>query len=408
MSRKQRGRSKSAPSYRLHKRSGQAIVTIRGKMHYLGKFDSEESHQAYKRLLLEKWSGPGEDPKPETEPVEGPVTISHLAIEFGKAAKKKYGEKPEWNNQIRPVLKIIRATYGDLEAAEFGPARFEAYRQDLVRQGLSRAVVKRKSNYVLRMFQHGVKFELIPVELWQRLLSVGPVEMDRKPTKVRPVAIELVKATQEQLTPLLSDMVELQRLIGARPSEVCNMRPGDIDRSGDVWIYKPAKHKTEHHGHSRFILIGPKAQAILAKYLFRDPASFCFTPAEAYDQHMQQRREARTTPENQGNGPGPRKRQKFKPCYDHNSYRRAIQRAALRAFPYPAGIKGDQEKIKAWEADHVWKPNQLRHSAATSARQECDLETAQILLGHSSKATTEKFYAEVDTSRAIEFARKHG
>ncbi len=39
------------PSYRRHKASGQAIVTIRGKDHYLGKFDSAESRLKYEELI---------------------------------------------------------------------------------------------------------------------------------------------------------------------------------------------------------------------------------------------------------------------------------------------------------------------------------------------------------------------
>ncbi len=55
-----------------------------------------------------------------------------------------------------------------------------------------------------------------------------------------------------------------------RPGEVCALRPVDIDRSGDVWEYKPLGHKTEHHDRSRMIYIGPQAQAVLTPFLFRD------------------------------------------------------------------------------------------------------------------------------------------
>ena len=36
------------PTYRLHKRSGQAIVTLNGKDHYLGRFDSAASKAKYR------------------------------------------------------------------------------------------------------------------------------------------------------------------------------------------------------------------------------------------------------------------------------------------------------------------------------------------------------------------------
>jgi hypothetical protein len=39
------------PSYRLHKASGQAVVTLDGKDHYLGKHGTPESQAKYERLL---------------------------------------------------------------------------------------------------------------------------------------------------------------------------------------------------------------------------------------------------------------------------------------------------------------------------------------------------------------------
>ena len=51
---------------------------------------------------------------------------------------------------------------------------------------------------------------------------------------------------------------------------------------------------------------------------------------------------------------------------------------------------------------------QLRKTRATNARQQGDLETAQQVLGHSSKQTTERHYAEVDLSRAEANALQFG
>ena len=40
-------------TYRLHKASGQAFVALGGKRHYLGKYGTEESKNAYRLALLE-------------------------------------------------------------------------------------------------------------------------------------------------------------------------------------------------------------------------------------------------------------------------------------------------------------------------------------------------------------------
>ena len=41
-------------------------------------------------------------------------------------------------------------------------------------------------------------------------------------------------------------MIQAQELAGMRPQDIRNMRTGDIDMTGDVWVYKPWTHKTEH------------------------------------------------------------------------------------------------------------------------------------------------------------------
>ncbi len=40
--------TKKIPSYRLHKRSGQAVVTLNGRDHYLGEHNSQGSKDVYR------------------------------------------------------------------------------------------------------------------------------------------------------------------------------------------------------------------------------------------------------------------------------------------------------------------------------------------------------------------------
>lgn len=56
----------------------------------------------------------------------------------------------------------------------------------------------------------------------------------------------------------------------------------------------------------------------------------------------------------------------------------------------------------------VWSANQLRKLAATNIRRVCDLEAAQIILGNSSKAVTEAYYADPNIHAAFEVARRLG
>ncbi|MDC0935464.1 hypothetical protein OAS39_04185 [Pirellulales bacterium] len=98
---------------------------------------------------------------------------------------------------------------------------------------------------------------------------------------IEPVPDAEVEAILPFLPDVVRGMVELQRFTGMRPAEVWIIRPCDIDRSGDVWIYRPASHKTEHHGRDRTIMLGPKAQEVLLRFLARDPEAYCFRPCDS-------------------------------------------------------------------------------------------------------------------------------
>lgn len=204
----------------------------------------------------------------------------------------------------------------------------------------------------------------------------------------------IVDATLPHLPPIIADMVRLQRATAMRPMEVTAIRPMDVDRSRDIWIYIPSTHKTEHHGRARIIPIGPEGQRILAPYLLRTAESFCFSPIESVEQRRRQKSLARTTPMSCGNRPGSNRKRRPKRTqrsrYDSVTYSRRIREVCLRKSIAP------------------WAPNQLRKLAATNIRRICDLEAAQVILGHSSKAVTEAYYADPNIQAAIEVARKIG
>lgn len=65
------------PSYRLHKVSGQAVVTLNGQDHYLGPHGSPESYEEYKRLISE-WTAVNRLSPPD--PGDGTPRRSDLRI----------------------------------------------------------------------------------------------------------------------------------------------------------------------------------------------------------------------------------------------------------------------------------------------------------------------------------------
>ena len=75
------------PKYRRHKASGQAVVTIAGKDHYLGVFNSKASKLEYDRLVGE-WLAAGwtaEAVSPSSE-----IKVTEVVARFWTHAEKFY------------------------------------------------------------------------------------------------------------------------------------------------------------------------------------------------------------------------------------------------------------------------------------------------------------------------------
>lgn len=206
-------------------------------------------------------------------------------------------------------------------------------------------------------------------------------------------------------------MIQLQRLSGMRPGEVCMMRTCDLDTSGRVWVYTPETHKTEHHGRDRKIYFGPAAQAVLRQWLRADPNDYLFQPREVVEESLAERRRNRKSPMTPSQQARTRKHSPKKApgaCYTADSYRETIVKACAVAFPHrelskipKKDLTSEQRReLKDWHRTHRWHPNQLRHNAATKLRREFGLDVARVILGHSSSAVTE-VYAEVDRDKAI-------
>ncbi len=141
----------------------------------------------------------------------------------------------------------------------------------------------------------------------------------------------VAEETIPHLLEIIGDMVRLQRFAGARLGEVCSLRRCDLDRSTEVWFYRPCQHKTEHHHKDRVIAIGPQSQQILLPYLVRDSESCCFSPAEPEERRRRKANAERTTPHSCSNTRGTNrvaapKRRASDQCTTA-SYRRAIHRA---------------------------------------------------------------------------------
>ena len=222
-------------------------------------------------------------------------------------------------------------SYAETPAESFGPRDLVRVRNAMIARGLSRKVINQRVNTIRRAFKWAASQQMIPASTYHGLQTVAGLKAGRSGARetepVRPIAEAWVRIAMKHMPPVLAAMVEFQLLTGMRPGEVCEITPCDVETGGAVWIYRPTRHKTKIHGHTREIPIGPKAQAVLAPYMAKLDAH-CFSPAAADAQRRVERSAARTTPLSCGNRPGSNKRRNpmTKPGskYETRTYRAAI------------------------------------------------------------------------------------
>jgi len=414
--------TRSNPSYRKHKASRQAVVTINGRDVYLGPYGSKASRDEYDRLIGE-WLTNGRRPTADAQ--AGGLAVVELICAYWAFCESYYvSENPGEIHSIRLVIRVLRRLYGRVAVCEFGPLALKSVRTEMVAMGWSRNYTNAQVGRLRRMFKWGVEQEMVPASILHALQAVAGLKRGRTEARetapVKPVPDEHVDAVLPHLSEQVATMVSLQRITGMRPGEVCAMRGCDIDMTGRLWAYRPASHKNEHRGHERVIYLGPLAQELVRGFLRPRTEKYLFSPADAEAARRAKLHAGRETPLSGGNVPGSNRRRRPRRApgdrYSVEAYRRAIARACQAAFAIPEELREprtvaekdadtperseERRRLRtAWSEQHVWHPHQLRHSAATRLRKEYGLEAAQVILGHKTLSVTE-IYAEKNVAAA--------
>jgi integrase len=401
---------KSVPTYRLHKPSGSAVVTIRDKDGRrrdvrLGAYNSPESRAAYRSLLTELVkSQQKKEPAPAVAAVRRRVrgtAVSSLAINFLQHARTYYrtsaGPSSEYSHFTTAIglmlsTEVDGVPIEDLPIGDFGLLHLDAVRESMIAAGWRRQTVNSQVRRVRAVFRWGEERGLVEPGTWFALRTLSGLRAGRtsaaEQSKVEPVPDEHIDRTLPHLTPTVAAMVRFQRLTACRPAEVCGLAWEHIDTSGSVWVYRPPHHKTRHHGHAREIWVGPAAQAVLLARGEPQAAGQVFTPSAAVAEQQAARRAKRAT--------------KLYPSHErHLESKRALapQRRPSEKWTTGAYIRSIAGGCRRAGVP-PWSPNQVRHTALTAIRKSFGLETAQLVAGHQDAATT-TIYAEQDKSAAI-------
>jgi len=380
------------PSYRLHRQSGQAIVSIpRGdgtyKDYLLGTYRSSESKDEYNRVIAE-WRASG-CRLPAGE-LPGDLTIAELLVQYEQHCETYYRDpdgqpSAHLDRNIKPALKPLKKLYPHLVAHDFGPLKLKACRDWFVTQGFKRQYINKCTSMIKQFFSWATSEELLPGTIAYALREVKGLRRGKCEAKEYNELTPVDPALVAKILPVLNDhvrgIVSVMLHSGARTGEICLMRPIDIDRNGPIWRYTPRRHKCEQHGKTRVIPLGPRAQEIIKPFLDDIGAEdYVFSPKRMQETRFAEMRKKRKTPvqPSQQNRAVRRRRKPLGIKYNPNVIQHAVNRACDRA-----GV----DRFRVYR---------LRHTAGTKAREIGGLDGAQALLGHSKLMTTQVYAARRD------------
>jgi integrase len=337
----------------------------------LGPWGSDEANDEYQRLLARQRAG--RSPATGAKPADD-LSVSEALLKYVEHVEDYYrdadGKPTGTAADIRRTLVYLRTLFGELPLAEFGPPALVAVRQRMVDDGRVRTQVNKRVSQVRQFFKWCVAGQLCPPPVLTALQAVRPlaegrcgVKSGKEVTPADPVAVDRVLPV---LPPAVRAVVKLLRLTGARPSEILNLRVGELDRTATPWRLTPKKHKTAWRGKARAIFFGAEARAVLTPWLENAGDGYVFSPSRS--------EQARGVNRARGHR------------YDFRTFARAVRRGCVRAGVVP------------------FTPYQLRHLRATEIAEAYGLEEVRAVLGHGARAMAHHYARAADDTIAARVA----
>lgn len=349
---------------------------------YLGVHGSPEVQTAYARLIAEMAAHGGKLPPPK--PKDG-LTVGDVVARFLLWADQEYNQdsrEPEnFRLSVRPLLRLF-----DHSPAE----QFDTEALRIVQQAMAsgswmsakekvaaetrkrpvawcRNVVNRRMVRLKTLWKWAEEHKLVPPGSYHHLQTLrGLPKSARNVRHTKPrqaTAREDLQAVLPHCPKPVAAMLELQWIAGMRSCEVRIMRTVDIDRAGEIWLYRPTKDKNDWREDQapRVVALGPECQRLLIAWLNpQDPEAYLFPPS----------------------------RRRSKACYTDQTYAQAVRRACGKA-----GVK--------------ILPYGGRHAAKRRIAKAAGVEAARTVLGHKNIETT-SLYGGLDIDLASETMKECG
>jgi integrase len=447
----------NVPSYRLHKQSGQAVVTltdgIGGRRDVLlGKYGTAESRAEYARVIGE-WEANGRRVQvADSEARFRSLSINELLLAFIRHAEQHYrredGTTTNELNECKAAFKPLKALYGALACADFSPLKLKAVRQKMTearrylvrftitkdgkektlarhvwehdfrrtsagvpqarrrghwydaellgeRQALSRGVINSRIARIVRMFKWAVSEEMAPESVWRSLTTVRGLEKGRTTVRETDDVKPVPEAHVLAVLPHATPPVAAMLELQL----LTGARPGEmrIMRSCDIDMSGDVWLYRPHHHKTRHK--GKERIIAIGQKGQEIIKRFFKLDTQAFlftprDAIAHFRARQRMNRKTKVQ-PSQQDRKKNKP--------RKQPGACYTMSAYATAVA--KACIKA-DVPH-FHPHQVRHTHATEVRRRFGLEAAQVALGHAQAQITE-VYAERDLALAAKVAKEIG
>ena len=373
-----------------------AYVRLHGRKIQLGKWDTPEVEKAYRRIVLSWASNPAVLIKPGEQ-----VTLDELCVAFLRSRNNQND-----HGNFRTAIEVLLSVYSGEPVESFDFSHLEVVRGQFLNRGHCRSQINKLTSLVRSIFYWGVPRKLVPTSVSESLRYLKPL-MEGQTTAPensprQDVPNDVVVRTLPYLLPTVADMVRVQRAACTRPSEVCRMTVGEIDRSGEVWKYRPRKHKNSWRNHKKTIALGEIEQSIIAPRLAgKQPNDPVFSPKDAMQERYARdaaKRKTKVQPSQvrrkvqAARNP----KRKVNDFYTAESYGRSIKQA----------IQTANKRLQDEERIPHWTPYQLRHAAISEIiKTTGSVDVARAVAGQKSIAVTMS-YNHADELIAEEQAKK--
>ena len=167
-------------SYRLHRGSGQAVVTLKGQTYYLGTYGSQESKEKYRRLIAESMVSKTFGMK------ERQICVAEAINADLEHAERYYNGGSEYKG-VYDACDPLARQFASLPIRDFGITQFKVIREHWIKRGCSRQYVNKQMKRLLR------------VAKWLVAEQINDIFRSCRDTRTPSALVGKVKVNQEKV-----------------------------------------------------------------------------------------------------------------------------------------------------------------------------------------------------------------